>query len=151
MALSQDLREFVESFLSNEVKFVVVGAYAMAYHRLPRLTGDIDLFVSPNEENLVRVCKALDDFGFGSLGVHPTDLLGENQVLQLGRPPNRIDVLTGISGVTFQEAWADKVMGELEGLTVPFISRELLMRNKEASGREKDLLDLKLLRQQSPG
>ena len=147
MELPGELKEFVESFLLNKVDFVVVGAYAMAYHRLPRLTGDIDLFVGSNSENAERISKALVDFGFESLGLGPGDFQKPDTIIQLGYPPNRIDILTEISGVTFEEAMSTASMGQLDSLTVPFLSRELLERNKLAAGRPKDLFDLKMLRQ----
>lgn len=145
MALSEDLSEFVESFLLEEVEFIVVGAFAMAFHQLPRQTGDIDLFVNSSGENPDRICRAIERFGFGSLGLSPDDFRIEDQIIQLGRPPNRVDVLTGISGVTFDEAWASRIMGPLNGVTVPYLSLDLLVQNKKASGRDKDILDVKML------
>lgn len=149
MNLSDELREFVESFLSNKVDFVVVGAYALAYHRLPRFTGDIDLFVSNSIENGQRICRALADFGFASLGLKPSDFTASDQVIQLGYPPNRIDILTGISEVSFEEAIKTAEIGPLESLQVPFISKELLIKNKKAVGRPKDISDLSKLTENS--
>lgn len=146
MALSRDWQEFVESFLSEEVEFIIVGAFAMAHHRLPRLTGDIDFFVSTGGNNPERICRAIENFGFGSLGLTPEDFRKADQIVQIGRPPNRVDLLTTISGVTFEEAWENRSLGPLNGFTVPYLSRELLIKNKEASGRDKDLLDVKLLK-----
>ncbi len=145
MALSKDWLEFVESFLLEKVEFVVVGAFALAFYRLPRQTGDIDLFVGSSGENPDRICRAIERFGFGSLGLSPDDFRMEGQVIQLGRPPGRIDVLTGISGVTFDEAWNSRIMGPLNGTVVPYLSLPLLIQNKKASGREKDLLDVRML------
>ena len=149
MAISDDLREFVALFLSEKVEFLVVGAYAMAYHRLPRYTGDIDLFVSTKGENPGRICKAIDSFGFKQLGLTEEDFKEPDQIIQLGQPPNRIDILTGISGVSFDEAQKTAELGELEGLAVPFLSRDLLIVNKKATGRSKDLADLELLMKQN--
>ena len=148
MALSRDWQEFIESFLSEKVEFVIVGAFAMAFHRLPRQTGDIDVFVRATPENAKRICSAIERFGFGSLGLKPADFMSEDSIVQLGRPPNRIDILNNISGVSFDEAWATRVLGPLNGFEVPYLSREMLLQNKKAAGRDKDLLDAKLLEKQ---
>ena len=145
MRLTKDLREFIELLNSQKVEYVLVGAYAMAYHTRPRYTEDIDVLVRPSPENAARLENVIRSFGFTSLGLRAADFQKENQVVQLGQPPNRIDILTSISGVSFEEAWQDRQFGELDGLTVPLLSKDCLIRNKRASGRDKDLEDLKRL------
>jgi hypothetical protein len=142
MTLQKDLREFVELFLSRNIDFLVVGAFAVAHHGYPRTTGDIDLFVRVNPENAEKIADAVREFGFGALGLQPADFLQQDMTIQMGFEPVRIDILTGISGVTFAEAWRDRTSGQLDGLPVMFLSREHLLRNKRASGRPKDKLDI---------
>jgi hypothetical protein len=124
---------------------VIVGAFALAHHGYPRYTGDIDLFIERSTENAGRILSAIQQFGFGDIGLTKEDFLHENRVVQLGVAPNRIDILTFLSGVSFEEAWPSREWGEIGGLKVPFISRELLKQNKLASGRSQDLADLEHL------
>lgn len=145
MNLHTDLREFVELLSKLEVRFLIVGAFALAYHGYPRYTSDIDIFVENSEENAERILKAVHQFGFADIGLSREDFKRENQVIQLGVAPNRIDILTFLSGVSFAEAWASREQGDLDGLSVPFISRALLKLNKAASGRIRDLADLENL------
>lgn len=145
MKLQRDLREFVELLNALDVHFLIVGAFALAYHGYPRYTADIDLFVEKSKENAERILDALRRFGFADIGITEDDFLRENQVIQLGVAPNRIDIMTFLSGVEFEEAWASRVQGEIDGLSVPFISRAMLKRNKSASGRMQDLADLEHL------
>lgn len=120
----------------------------MAYHGHPRFTGDIALWVRPCEANADRIPGALEEFGFGQAGLSITDFVEPGQVIQLGRPPNRIDLLTQISGVDFDEAWSLRVMGELGQIPVFFLSRADLVTDKRASGRKKDLADLETLEEE---
>jgi hypothetical protein len=113
----------------------------VAFHGHPRFTGDIDFFIRATGENAERVLQALDAFGFGSLGIKAADLTEPGQVVQLGRPPNRIDILTSISGVDFDSAWPSRVPADLDGHAVNFIGMDDLLKNKHASGRPKDLVD----------
>jgi hypothetical protein len=145
MNLQKDLREFVELLNELDVHFLVVGAFAVAYHGYARYTADIDLFVDNSEENAERLLKAINQFGFGSVGLTKEDFQQNDQVVQLGVAPNRLDLMTHISGVTFADAWDSREFGDLGGLRVPFISREILKRNKAASGRTQDLADLEHL------
>ncbi len=149
MPLNKDWREFLELFRSNGVEFLVVGAFAVAFHGFPRYTGDLDLLVRPTDENAKRVLRALSAFGFGTLGIQAADLRSPGMVVQLGVQPNRIDLLTGISGVGFEEAWATRCEAEWEGIVVPFIGRAALLRNKEQTGRAKDLGDAEELRKRT--
>jgi hypothetical protein len=145
MHLEKDLREFVELLNALNVRYMVVGAFAVAYHGYPRFTADIDLFIERSHENAERLVQVIEQFGFGDLNLRVEDFLQEDQVIQLGIAPSRIDLLTFLSGVDFQEAWATREHGEINGLKVPFISKEMLKRNKAASGRSQDLLDLEHL------
>ena len=145
MNLEKDLREFIELLNALDVRYMVVGAFALAYHGHPRYTGDIDLFIERSAENADRVIQVIQKFGFGDLDLSVDDFLQEDQVIQLGISPNRIDLLTFLSGISFQEAWATREHGEIDGLNVPFISKEMLKRNKAASGRMQDLADLENL------
>jgi hypothetical protein len=145
MNLEADLREFIELLNALKVRYIVVGAFAVAYHGYPRYTGDIDLFIELSSENAQAIVNAIQQFGFGDLGLSTEDFLQEDQVIQLGVAPNRIDLLTFLSGVEFQEAWATRVQGEIAGLSVPVISKELLKKNKAASGRSQDIADLEYL------
>ena len=135
MPLNKDLRELLELLNSNEVDYLVVGAFAVAFHGFPRYTADLDLLVRPTPENAARAMRTLAQFGFGNVGIHAQDFQSPGNVIQLGVKPNRVDLLTGISGVTFEEAWAARTNGELEGIPTQFIGREELLRNKQKIGR----------------
>jgi hypothetical protein len=132
-------------FASENVEFLVVGAHALAFHGVPRLTGDLDLLVNPFVENARRVVSALAAFGFAGLGLTEQDFLVEGQVFQLGVSPNRIDLLTSISGVSFAEAWASKEPGALAGVDVFYLGRGALIKNKKAVGRLQDQADVAAL------
>jgi hypothetical protein len=145
MDLEKDLREFIELLNALDVHYMVVGAFAVAYHGYPRYTGDIDLFIERTTENADKLMQVIQKFGFGDLDLSVDDFLQEDQVIQLGISPNRIDLLTFLSGISFQEAWVTREHGEINGLNVLFISKEMLKRNKAASGRIRDLADLEQL------
>ena len=140
--LNQNFRRFLELLGENKVRHLIVGGYAVGLHGFPRYTGDIDVFIAISEENARSVLKTFSDFGFGDIGLQVEDFLEEEIVVEIGREPLKIQVLTGIDGVTFEECWADRKEVELSGLTVPFIGIESLLRNKEASPRAKDKIDL---------
>ena len=146
--LNEDFRDLLLEFADGKVEFVIVGAFAVAYHGVPRATGDMDVFVKPSPENAKRVFDALVRFGapLASAGVKPEDFETPGIVYQIGEPPRRIDVLTEISGVSFDEAWATRQSVHFEGRVVHFIGRDELLRNKKAAGRPKDLADLFRLR-----
>ena len=148
MALNKDLLEFVECLNSNKVEYMVVGALAVSWHGFPRYSADIDFFLRSNQLNAERVLLAIRQFGFGSLDITVEDLLTPGQVIQLGHEPNRIDLITSISGVGFEDAWLTRVEGTLDGVTVNFIGRKELLQNKAASGRPKDRIDLEELQKQ---
>jgi hypothetical protein len=145
MKLSKDLREFVELLNSRKIKYVLVGGHAVAYHGFPRFTGDIDFLIDASPENAALVALAVSDFGFGHLGLKEADFRGPETVVQLGRAPNRIDILTSVTAVSFGEAWESRVEAKLDGLPVWMISKDLLVRNKLATGRPQDLADAKRL------
>jgi hypothetical protein len=142
MKLSKDSREFVELLNSTKVKYLLVGGHAVGYHGHPRFTGDIDFFVERSVENAEKLEKVFAEFGFASLGFKAKDFLEHGIVIQLGRPPNRIDILTSIDAVEFADAWRTKVKAVLEGLPVFVISKELLIRNKQATDRTQDRADI---------
>ena len=128
-------------------EFLIIGAYALAFHGVPRTTGDIDLFVRPTADNAARVWRALSVFGapLAANGVTVEDLATPDLVYQIGLPPRRIDVMTAISGVDFEEAWESRVTAELDGKPIPVIAKDTLVRNKRAAGRARDLADLERL------
>jgi len=143
--LQADLREFIELLNSRNVEYIVVGGHAVAFHGHPRFTGDIDFFIRMTSSNVRRLLAALDDFGFGGLGITERDLLEPKRIIQLGHAPNRIDLLTSISGVDFDSAWETRVEIIMDEQPVTMIGWDELLRNKRAAGRPKDLADLEKL------
>jgi hypothetical protein len=143
--LQKDLREFIELLNSARVEYVVVGGHAVAFHGHPRFTGDIDFLVRASPENALRIIDVLKRFGFGGTGLVAADFEAAGRIVQLGRPPNRIDLLTAISGVDFDEVWATRIASTLDGIDVAFIGKDALLKNKRASGRAKDLADVEAI------
>jgi hypothetical protein len=143
--LDPDFSEFIELLLANEVVFMVVGGYAVAAHGHPRYTGDLDIWLLIDRDNAEKLVDVLREFGFGGLDLSADDFLVENQVVQLGREPMRIDLLTGLDGVSFSDCVTRAVSIDVDGLPVPFISREDLLENKRSSGRSQDLADVEAL------
>lgn len=148
--LSSDLCEFIHLLNTNRVKYVIVGAWALAFHGRPRYTGDLDIFVARDDENADKLMAVIEAFGFGHTGIRREDFLQVDHVIQLGREPNRIDILTGISGVSFDEAWTNRDSGKIADVAVSMISRDLLIKNKRAANRDKDQGDIKLLERTRP-
>lgn len=142
MKLPPDWREFIELLNSTGVEYVVVGGHAVGSHGYPRYTGAMDFFVRANPQNAVRIVDALIQFGFDGAGQLEAALRKPDSVIQLGLPPNRIDLLTSISGVTFDEAVRDSEKTSMDGGPVTLIGRMSLLKNKRASGRTKDLADV---------
>jgi hypothetical protein len=145
MELDKDFNEFVELFLEHNVRFLIVGGYALAAHGLPRATGDLDAWVWINPENAQNIMRALNAFGFQNLSLTESDFSKEDSIIQLGYPPFRIDILTSIDGVAFDQAWEKKMVVELNGMNVPFIGRDDLITNKKAAGRPQDIADVSRL------
>lgn len=150
MKLHRDLREFIELLKSHEVEYLVIGGWAFGFHATPRYTGDFDFFMRCTPENARRLKRVLVAFGFEDLSGFEENFLQGDRIIQFGLPPNRIDILTRISGVDFHDAWTDRVLGVLDGLALPFISRDRLIQNKLAAGRTKDLADVEALKKTSP-
>ena len=143
--LSQDFREFIQSLNDNNVRYLVVGGYAVAVHGHPRYTKDMDVWIDMTPDNAARTLDALDQFGFKSLELAEADFLVSDQIIQLGYPPNRIDLLTTIPGVEFADCFPKRTQVNIEGVDVNFIDRENLIANKKASGRHQDLADVENL------
>lgn len=145
--LNSDFMDVLRCLAEAGAEFVVVGAHALAVHGIPRATGDIDIFVRPSAGNAERVLAALRAFGapVAEHGVTVEDLARAGAVYQIGLPPRRIDILTEISGVGFDEAWSSRMPVEIEGVVLGFLGLEALVRNKRAAGRAKDLADLEAL------
>lgn len=142
-----DFHDLLAAFSACGVRFLVVGAHALAAHGVPRVTGDLDLWVDPSLDNARRVWRALAEFGapLATLEVTEADFHTPDRVVQLGLPPYRIDIMTAISGVGFDEAWPERLSGVLFDVPVAFLGRNVFIRNKRASGRPKDLADLRAL------
>jgi hypothetical protein len=143
--LNQDFKEFIESLNANRVRYLVVGGYAVAVHGHPRYTKDIDIWIEVSPENAAQILNALDQFGFGSLGLTRDDFLSDDQIIQLGNPPSRIELFTTLPGVEFAQCYPARVETELDGVRVNFIDLENLKKNKRATGRHQDLADLENL------
>ena len=145
MEIQSDFKELLELFNSHKVEYLITGAYALAFHGAPRYTGDIDLYIKPDSSNARRIVNALDQFGFGGLGLKEEDFTTPGQIIQLGAPPARIDIIISIRGVLWDEAEGGKIAGSCSGVPVYFIGREQFIANKQATGRQKDLADLESL------
>ncbi len=145
MRLPKDLKEFVGSLNSSGVEYVIVGAFALAFHGFPRYTGDIDILVRRSAENAEKLIGAIAAFGFNSTNLSAGDFLEEGRVIQLGVAPNRVDVLTSITGVEFEDVWRGRVPSELDGLAVSFIDKASFILNKKATGRTQDKADIEAL------
>ena len=149
--LNHDFKEFVELLGANEVEYLVVGGYALAAHGRPRYTGDLDLWVGTEPSNIERLLNALAAFGFASLGLQASDFVAPDAIVQLGYPPGRIDLLTGIDGVRFADCYPRRQIVEVAGVELPIIHIDDFRANKRAAGRPRDLADLESLDDGSPG
>lgn len=143
--MNRDFIEMLSALFEAGAEFLVVGAHALAAHGTPRATGDLDIWVNPTTENATRVLTALAAFGAPLADLTIDDLTRPDTVFQIGVVPCRIDILSGISGVQFTNAWPRRITVEIEGVRVPVLGREDFLINKHASGRPKDLLDIELL------
>ena len=140
--MNPDFVDLLRSFATAEVRFLIVGAYALAHHGHPRATGDLDVWIDATADNAARVLRALADFGAPLSAISASDLSRPGIVFQIGVPPGRIDLLTELTGLAFAEAWQGRESGRFGDLTVDFIGRDAFVRNKRATGRAKDLADL---------
>lgn len=145
MEIQPDFREWLELFAARRVEFLIVGGYALAFHGAPRFTGDLDIMVKPDFNNAILLLTALNEFGFGSIGLTIEDFVHPDKVVQLGVPPVRVDLITSISGVSWDEAWKSKTLGDYGGAPVFYIDKKHLVINKRATGRKKDLAELEAL------
>jgi hypothetical protein len=143
--LTPDFKEFIQSLNDNAVRYLVVGGYAVALHGYPRYTKDIDIWVGLDKVNAERLIRAIKQFGFESLGLKVEDFLEADQIIQLGYPPNRIDLITSLPGVEFDICYEARMEVTLDEVKVNFIDLENLRKNKKASGRFQDLADLENL------
>ena len=145
MILNQDFKEFIQSLNENDVQYLIVGGYAVSFHGHPRYTKDLDIWIRIDKHNAGKVVQALDQFGFASLKLASADFLEPDTVIQLGYPPNRIDLLMGLAGVDFDSCHRDRIEAEIDGIVLPFIDLPNLRNNKKATGRLQDLADLENL------
>lgn len=145
MEVQQDFRDLLALFNAHEVDYIIVGAYALAYHGAPRYTGDMDILVRPDSENAFRILSALDEFGFGSLGLRAEDFAAPDKVIQIGVAPVRVDIVTSLTGVSWEEAAKGRVAGTYGNLEVYYIGKKQFILNKRALGRKKDLADLEAI------
>lgn len=146
MKNEKDFKEFIELLNSHKARYVIVGGYAFSYHAEPRFTKDLDFFIDRSKENSRRMVRVLEGFGFKELELEPGDFEKPGQMIQLGYAPLRIDIVTSISGVSFEQCWRNKVAGKFGGVPAFYISVKDLIRNKRAAGRPQDLVDADKLR-----
>jgi hypothetical protein len=139
--LSKDFKEFIELLNGHNVRYLVVGGYAVAFHGYPRYTKDLDVWIELSPENADNMIKALEEFGVGSLGLKTEDFLESDQIIQLGYPPNRINILTTLKKLKFEDSYKARIEIEIQGIKINFIDLENLKLNKRATGRPQDLAD----------
>ena len=145
MEIQPDFRDLLVLFNAHRVEYMIVGGYALAFHGAPRYTGDIDLLVKPNPENARRILAALDEFGFGTVGLTEGDFSSPDKVVQLGVPPVRIDIITSLTGISHEKAFSGRVDGKYGDVHVKYIGRAEFIANKRATGRKKDMADIEAL------
>ncbi len=145
MIFEKDFQDFIELLNKFQVKYMIVGAHALAFHGKPRHTGDLDIWIQPSDENSDKMLLVLKEFGFGSLGLTKKDFLKENYVTQLGYPPLRIDILNSISGVSFDEAFSNSLITQVDQLNIVYIGLSDLIKNKTSTGRKQDIADVESL------
>lgn len=145
MEAQKDFKELLKLFNKHKVEYVIVGAYALAFHGCPRYTGDLDILVKPDLSNAKNILEALKEFGFGSLNLTVEDFFSEKKVVQLGVPPIRIDILTSLTNVTWKQISSNRVKGKYGNISVNFIGKDELIANKKALGRHKDLADIEAI------
>jgi len=145
MDVQKDFRELLALFNEHKVEYVIVGGYALAFQGAPRYTGDIDILIHPDTANAHRILAALDEFGFGSVDLKAADFQKQGNVIQLGVPPVRVDIITSLTGISWEDACAGKAHGKYGDISVHYIGREQFIANKRAVGRKKDLADIEAL------
>jgi hypothetical protein len=142
MRIEKDFKEFIELLNKNSVRYLIVGGYAFSFHAEPRFTKDIDFFVESSEGNAERLLNVLAGFGFKNIGLEKNDFIKSENIIQLGVPPVRIDLMTSVTGLDFAAAWENRVTGNYGDIPAFFISKSDLIRNKMAVGRKQDLSDI---------
>ncbi|HET7620197.1 MAG TPA: hypothetical protein VFK20_16935 [Vicinamibacterales bacterium] len=140
--MNEDFVDLLRAFAAADVRFLIVGAYALALHGRPRATGDLDIWVEPSAENAARVMRALAAFGVPLTEITEADFARPGVVYQIGVPPGRVDILTELTGVSFADAWPDRLRRPFGNIDADFIGRDAFLRNKRALGRPKDLGDI---------
>jgi len=143
MTLAKDFEDFVKLLNKHQVNYMVVGGYALAFHGKPRHTGDLDIWINNSKENAEKLVLAINEFGLATLGLTKSDFMQEGYVTQIGYPPLRIDILNSIDGVIFEDAYANKLLIDVDGIEVKYIGLKDFIENKTASGRSQDIADLK--------
>ena len=144
--VEEDFKELLRFFNKHDVRYCVIGAFAVGFHAIPRYTKDLDILVEPTRENGEKICRALEDFGFGSLNISPRDFARKGKFIQLGYEPVRVDLITSIAGVSFDRVWKNRKRGLYGDEPTFFIGLEELIKSKEAARRKQDLADLEILR-----
>jgi len=145
MKTEKDYEELLGLLNKNRVKYCIVGAYAVAFHAMPRYTKDIDILIEPTKVNARRILKALDEFGFGSLKLSERDFTEKESIIQLGYEPVRVDIITSIEKLDFEKIWKQRKKGQYGKIKVNFIDLENLIESKKISGRNRDKADLEIL------
>jgi hypothetical protein len=145
MEVQRDFKKLFALFNKHKVEYVIVGGYALAFHGAPRYTGDIDILIHPDTANAHRILEAIDEFGFGSVDLTAADFQKPQNVIQLGVPPVRVDIITSLTGVSWEDACTGRIQGKYGDIPVHYIGREQFISNKRAVGRKKDLADLEAL------
>lgn len=146
MKIEKDFKEFIELLNRHNVRYLIIGGFAFSFYAEPRYTKDIDFLIDITPENAGALINALNDFGFGSVGLKKDDFLSHGQIIQLGNAPVRIDIITSAAAVTFSSAWKNRTIGKYGDVPANFISKSDLIKNKKASGRKQDIADIEKLK-----
>ena len=147
--LPKPFREFIELLEKNQVKYLVIGGYAVSVHGYPRYTGDLDIFIAIDSKNSRGILTTFRDFGFTDLEINESDFLEADTIVEIGREPLKIQVMNEISGVSFKEAESTKILVPVDGMKVPFISLDMLIKNKLSTKRAKDRIDAEILKKRN--
>jgi predicted nucleotidyltransferase len=145
MTLDKDFEDFVVLLNKHNVEYMIVGGYALAFHGKPRHTGDLDIWINLSDDNAQKMLQVIREFGLASLGLKATDFLQKGAITQIGYPPLRIDILNEIDGVNFKEAEQNLMTIDVDGLLIKYIGLDDLIKNKQVSGRHRDISDVKEL------